>query len=46
MMTTCTCAEPVPVEQATRKGAAATHCARCGKPLALRLGSRAGGQPT
>jgi hypothetical protein len=37
MTPTCTCAKPVPVERATRKGAAATECARCGQPLALRL---------
>ena len=37
MTTTCTCAKPIPVERATRKGAAATFCARCGLPLALRL---------
>jgi hypothetical protein len=37
MTTTCTCAKPLPVERATRKGAAATFCVRCGLPLALRL---------
>ncbi|HEY3542641.1 MAG TPA: hypothetical protein VGK79_08865 [Gaiellaceae bacterium] len=37
MTTTCTCARPIPVERATRKGAATTFCARCGQPLALRL---------
>jgi hypothetical protein len=37
MKATCTCAKPLPVERATRKGAAATVCARCGLPLALRL---------
>ena len=36
-MKTCTCAKPVPVERAERKGAAATVCARCDKPLALTL---------
>ena len=36
-MSTCSCDKPVPVEQATRKGAAATFCAKCGQPLALRL---------
>ncbi|HEX5308849.1 MAG TPA: hypothetical protein VFW38_07190 [Solirubrobacteraceae bacterium] len=41
MTTTCTCAKPVPVERATRKGAAATFCAKCGQPLALRLGRAA-----
>ena len=30
----------VPVERATRKGAAATFCAKCGQPLALRLTPR------
>jgi hypothetical protein len=42
MTPTCSCAKPVPVERATRKGAAATHCARCGHPIALRLASRRG----
>jgi hypothetical protein len=37
MTTACTCAQPVPVERATRKGAARTFCAKCGQPLALRL---------
>ena len=41
MTTTCTCAKPVPVERATRKGAAATFCAKCGQLLALRLGRAA-----
>ena len=36
-MTTCTCAKPLPVQHAARKGAAQTVCARCGLPLALRL---------
>ena len=45
MTVTCTCADPVPVERATRKGAAATECARCGKPIALRLTARRS-QPT
>jgi hypothetical protein len=40
MTPTCTCAAPVPVERATRKGAASTECARCGLPIALRLASR------
>ncbi|MEN3342703.1 MAG: hypothetical protein V7644_2107 [Actinomycetota bacterium] len=35
--TTCSCPTPVPVERATRKGAAQTECARCGLPVALRL---------
>ena len=34
---TCTCATPVPVERATRKGAAQTECARCERPVPLRL---------
>ena len=34
---TCTCLLPIPVERAERKGAARTHCARCGKPVPLRL---------
>lgn len=36
-MSTCTCAKPVPVQRAKRKGAATTMCARCDKPLALTL---------
>jgi hypothetical protein len=39
MTPTCTCATPVPVEHATRKGAASTECARCGLPIAPRLAS-------
>ncbi len=35
--TTCTCASPAPIQLATRKGAASTHCARCKKPMPLRL---------
>ena len=35
----CVCAKPIPVERATRKGAARTECARCGRPLKLRLTS-------
>jgi hypothetical protein len=46
MTDTCTCVAPIPVEQATRKGAAATQCARCGKPVALRLAPRREAQPT
>jgi hypothetical protein len=38
MTPVCTCPKPLPVERATRKGAAATECARCGLPVALRLG--------
>jgi hypothetical protein len=34
---TCTCLLPLPVQRAERKGAARTHCARCGKPVPLRL---------
>jgi hypothetical protein len=37
MTSTCTCAKPIPVERATRKGAASTECARCGRQVALRL---------
>jgi hypothetical protein len=40
MTPTCSCASPVPVERATRKGAATTLCARCGLPIALRLAKR------
>ncbi len=36
-MNTCTCTTPVPVQRATRKGAASTVCARCNQPVALRL---------
>jgi len=31
----CTCAVPVPQVRAERKGAARTHCARCGLPIRL-----------
>ena len=34
---TCSCLLPIPIELAKRKGAARTHCARCGKALPLRL---------
>jgi hypothetical protein len=34
---TCECQQPVPVQQATRKGAAVTLCARCGGAVPLRL---------
>jgi hypothetical protein len=37
----CACAQPIPVERAKRKGAAVTVCARCGRPVPLRLHSRA-----
>ena len=40
MSVRCTCAQPIPVERATRKGAATTECARCGRPVPLRLTSR------
>ena len=32
---TCTCPDPVPVERATRKGAAQTECLRCGRPIRM-----------
>ncbi len=35
---TCTCLKPVPVERATRKGAAHTECAVCGRQIKLTLG--------
>ena len=37
---TCTCADPVPVVRAVRKGAASTFCQRCGLPIRLAFGSR------
>jgi hypothetical protein len=37
MTVRCTCSQPIPVERATRKGAATIECARCGKPIQLRL---------
>jgi hypothetical protein len=37
---TCTCVTPVPVQQATRKGAAQTVCAKCGDPIRLTLERR------
>jgi hypothetical protein len=45
---TCTCSKPVPVERATRKGAAHTECAKCGHPIRLTLGKgwRFGATPT
>ncbi len=46
---TCTCVDPLPVERATRKGAAQRECLRCGKPIPLRLTQsrrREAGQPT
>ena len=33
----CTCERPLPQEQAERKGAAWTTCARCGLPVRLSL---------
>jgi hypothetical protein len=33
----CACPTPLPVERATRKGAAQTECLRCGRPVPLRL---------
>ena len=33
----CTCAAPIAVERAERKGAALTECARCGKAVTPRL---------
>jgi hypothetical protein len=40
MTVRCTCAQPIPVERATRKGAATTVCARCGLPAPLTLARR------
>jgi hypothetical protein len=34
----CSCAEPVRVERAERKGAAWTECARCLLPVPVKLG--------
>ena len=36
----CTCERPLPQEQAERKGAAWTTCARCGLPVRLSLSRR------
>jgi len=33
----CTCEKPVPVERALRKGVSRTECARCERPIPLRL---------
>jgi hypothetical protein len=33
----CTCEKPLPVHMAERKGAARSVCARCERPLRLRL---------
>jgi len=37
---TCSCVTPVPVQQATRKGAAHTVCAKCSQPIRLSLERR------
>jgi hypothetical protein len=37
---TCSCVTPVPVQQATRKGAARTVCAKCDLPIRLALERR------
>jgi hypothetical protein len=34
---TCACADPIPLQQAKRKGAAVTICQRCGLRVPLRL---------
>jgi hypothetical protein len=34
---TCSCVTPIPVEQAERKGASMTVCARCSLRIPLRL---------
>jgi hypothetical protein len=34
----CACVKPMPVERATRKGAARTECAGFGKEIRLTLG--------
>jgi hypothetical protein len=31
----CTCADPIVVVKAVRKGAASSTCARCGRPIRL-----------
>ena len=31
----CTCPAPIPEVRAERKGAARTHCARCGLPVPI-----------
>jgi hypothetical protein len=36
---TCECATPLPVERAERKGAARLYCARCDRPLPVRMGT-------
>jgi len=35
--TMCTCATPIVVVKAMRKGAAASYCARCNRPVRLTL---------
>ena len=40
VIATCSCAVPVPQQQATHKGAARTHCARCGLPIRLDFAAR------
>jgi len=40
VIATCSCVVPAPQEQATRKGAARTHCARCGLPIRLDFATR------
>jgi hypothetical protein len=37
---TCSCVTPVPVQQATRKGAARTICEKCSLPVKLTLKGR------
>jgi hypothetical protein len=36
----CACAVPIPETRAIWKGAARTHCARCGLPVRLEFGAR------
>ncbi len=33
----CTCTTPIVVVRAERKGAAASYCARCGRPVRISL---------
>ena len=40
VIATCTCAVPIPVVKAERKGAARTVCARCDRPIRLEFGAR------
>jgi hypothetical protein len=40
VIATCSCAVPLPQQQATHKGAARTHCARCGLPIRLDFAAR------